>query len=66
MKKSTKKAAKRSLNSWRIFLQERRMEYAEAYFVGVWDNATDAQAVYILTSLTRDEMHIIMDYPIWM
>ena len=40
--------------------------YAEAFFVGGWTFATDADAADILMHLNREDFGIVVNYPIFM
>ena len=65
LKSLERNGIKRFVEKWRE-LSNRDEGYAEAFFVGGWTFASDEEAAEILAMLDKDDLVIIMEYPIFM
>ena len=65
-RRMVKTDAIRFCTNWRQYLKNGDMEKAEGFFMGGWMSNSDDWCVNVLHQLELDELHIIIEYPMWM
>ncbi len=56
----------RFLYNWHDYIKAGKSKKAEGFFMGGWSTNNDVWCAELLHQMSREDLDIIMKYPIWM